>query len=157
MEYILSDKQRGCFLCGMVHADTADDRANLLLHRGERAFLALNLYPYNNGHLMAASYHHVGTLEELSSADAGALMAMTTLGVRILRRAMEPQGFNVGINIGKAAGAGLVEHLHVHIVPRWNGDTNFMPVMAEVRTIPQHLWDTYDELKAVLAEMKDDV
>ena len=148
MAYILSDKQAGCVLCDIMEAP--DDRERLVLHRGERAFLALNKYPYNNGHLMVVPYHHVDTLEALSAAELADVMALVTLGIRALRAAMRPEGFNIGANIGKVAGAGVEDHVHVHVVPRWTGDTNFMSVLGEVRVIPQALCETYDQLKAAL-------
>jgi ATP adenylyltransferase len=148
LDYILSDKQPGCVFCNMLEAE--DDRAMLILERNERAFLVLNKYPYNNGHLMAVPYHHVDSLEKLTPEDVSGMMAMVERAVRALRWAMRPEGFNIGMNIGQVAGAGVKDHVHCHIVPRWNGDTNFMPVLAEVRLIPQDLWDTYDQLKKAL-------
>ncbi len=148
LEYILSAKQEGCIFCDFVEQE--DDRNNLILLRGERSFLMLNKYPYNNGHLMAVPYHHVDTLELLLPEEQADLMAMTVLAVSALRLAMKPDGFNIGYNIGKVAGAGVKDHVHCHIVPRWNGDTNYMPVLAEVRVIPQALSDTYDQLKQAL-------
>jgi len=130
--------------------EAPDDRKRLVLHRGGRAFLALNKYPYNNGHLMVVPYHHVDTLEALSAAELADVMALVTLGIRALRAAMRPEGFNIGANIGKVAGAGVEDHVHVHVVPRWTGDTNFMSVLGEVRVIPQALCETYDQLKAAL-------
>ena len=150
--YILSDKQTGCVFCEMLEA--GDDRANLILLRSEHAFLVVNRYPYNNGHLMAVPYHHVDSLEKLSPAEVADMMALTELGVRALRHAMSPEGFNIGINIGKVAGAGVVDHIHCHTVPRWNGDANFMPVLGEVRLIPQDLWDTFDQIKQALDDIK---
>jgi ATP adenylyltransferase len=148
LDYILADKKEGCFLCDAVHGDA--DRTNLLLLRGERSFIILNRYPYNNGHLMAVPYHHVESLEMLSAEEQADLMAMTALGIRALRRAMSPDGFNIGYNIGKVAGAGLKDHVHCHVVPRWNGDTNFMPVLGDTRVIPQSLESAYDQIKAAL-------
>ncbi|PKO22329.1 MAG: HIT family hydrolase [Chloroflexi bacterium HGW-Chloroflexi-1] len=148
MAYILSDKEDDCVFCDMLEA--ADDRESLVLHRGERAFLVLNKYPYNNGHLMAVPYRHVDTLEALTAAELADVMALVTLGMRALRAAMQPEGFNIGVNIGKVAGAGVEDHVHVHIVPRWTGDTNFMPVFGEVRVIPQALCETYDLLKTAV-------
>jgi len=136
--------------------DAADDDANLILHRGELAFLVLNKYPYNNGHLMAVPYRHVDTLETLTAAESASMMALVTLGMQALRRSAQPHGFNIGVNIGKTAGAGVLDHVHTHIVPRWEGDANFMPVLADVRLIPQDIRETYAELwaalRAVLAE-----
>ncbi|HEX9114427.1 MAG TPA: HIT domain-containing protein [Anaerolineae bacterium] len=149
LDYILSAKKDGCFLCEAVHSD--NDRENLVLQRGERSFLILNRYPYNNGHLMAVPYHHVQTLEMLTPEEQADLMKMTVLGVATLRQAMHPEGFNIGYNIGKVAGAGLQDHVHCHVVPRWNGDTNFMPIVSDTRVIPQSLESAYDQLAAALA------
>ena len=110
----------------------------------------LNKYPYNNGHLMAVPYRHVDTLEALTAEEATDMMAEVALGIRALRRASNPEGFNIGVNIGKIAGAGVIDHVHTHVVPRWGGDTNFMPVLADVRLIPQDLNETYAELKAAV-------
>jgi len=148
MAYIRREKRAGCIFCEML--DAADDRANLILHRGELAFLVLNKYPYNNGHLLAVPYSHVDTLEALTSEEGMGMMAMVALGIRALRRSANPHGFNIGMNIGKVAGAGVLDHIHTHIVPRWEGDANFMPVLADVRLIPQDLGETYDELKAAV-------
>ncbi len=148
MAYIRREKRPGCIFCEMLDAE--DDREMLILHRGERAFLVLNRYPYNNGHLMAVPYRHVDTLEALGAEEMADMMALVTLGIRALRRSATPHGFNVGINIGKVAGAGVLDHVHTHIVPRWEGDANFMPVLADIRLIPQALSETYDELKAAV-------
>ena len=148
MAYIRREKRPGCIFCEMLEA--ADDRANLILHRGELAFLVLNKYPYNNGHLMAVPYRHVDTLEALTHEEGADMMVMVTLGIRALRRSATPHGFNVGVNIGKVAGAGVLDHIHTHIVPRWEGDANFMPVLGDTRLIPQDLGETYDELKAAV-------
>ena len=149
MAYIRREKRPGCIFCEMLEAE--DDRTQLILHRGELSFLVLNKYPYNNGHLMSVPYRHVDALEALSAAESAEVMTLAALGVRTLRRSANPHGFNLGINIGKVAGAGVLDHLHMHVVPRWEGDSNFMPVLADVRLIPQDLFETYDELKAALA------
>jgi len=117
--------------------------------------MILNLYPYNNGHLMIAPYQHVGTIEELNAATLADLMGQSQLAVRALRLAMKPEGFNMGINEGKVAGAGFADHVHLHVVPRWNGDTNFMPVLADVKVIPEHLDNVYKQLKLILDTSKD--
>jgi ATP adenylyltransferase len=148
MEYILSDKQAGCVFCDMM--EVQDDREILVLHRSELGFLVLNKYPYNNGHLMAVPCRHVDTLEDLSSEELAELMTLVTLGMRALRRALRPEGFNIGGNIGKVAGAGVKDHVHLHVVPRWAGDTNFMPIFAEVRVIPQTLSETYEQVRVAL-------
>ena len=148
LPYILNARQEGCFLCEAVQSD--QDRANLVLLRGRLAFLVLNRYPYNNGHLMAVPYQHAAGLELLGPDELDDLMAMTTLAVRALRQAMRPEGFNIGYNIGKVAGAGLQDHVHCHIVPRWTGDTNFMPVLGQTRVLPQSLESAYDQIKLAL-------
>lgn len=144
MEYILKAKEPGCFLCEMIQQDT--DRDHLLLKRMDRCLVAMNRYPYNNGHLMVAPYRHVALMEDLQPDECADLMATVQESIRVLKKVLRPDGLNVGINLGKAAGAGLEEHLHIHIVPRWNGDTNFMPVLSDVRVMPQALWDSYDQL-----------
>ncbi len=154
LPYILSARQESCFLCEAVQSD--QDRANLVLFRGRRAFLVLNRYPYNNGHLMAVPYQHAAGLELLAPDELDDLMAMTTLAVRALRQAMKPEGFNIGYNIGKVAGAGLQDHVHCHIVPRWSGDTNFMPVLGQTRVLPQSLESAYDQIKLALGALADD-
>ena len=143
----------GCIFCDKTHDDRAKDRENLVLLRGERAFIVMNLYPYTNGHLMVAPYEHCGELEALDADTQKEMMTLIGVGIRALRQTFKPHGFNVGANLGKCAGAGVEDHVHFHVVPRWNGDTNFMPVLAETRLIPEMLPDTYDKL---LAALKDD-
>jgi ATP adenylyltransferase len=153
MEYIRSAKQEGCIFCEMLEQD---DRDALILQRGRHAFLVLNRYPYNNGHFMSVPYRHVNTLELLSAEEMGETMTLVTRGLTALRRAWNPEGFNIGANIGKVAGAGVKDHVHMHVVPRWAGDTNFMPLFAETRVIPQTLEQTYDELRQVLAALNEE-
>lgn len=149
MAYILGARQPGCFLCDIVQADR--DEENLVLERGEHAALLMNRYPYNNGHLMVAPYQHTDALEGLRPEALSELMTLCVRGCARLRQAVRPHGFNVGLNLGAAAGAGLKDHLHLHIVPRWEGDTNFMPVLAEVKVIPQSLGELWRQLKEVPA------
>ncbi len=118
-----------------------------MLYRGKQVFALMNLYPYNNGHLMIAPYRHVPSLTDLTPEQLGELFAITRLCEQVLTEAMRPEGFNIGINLGKAAGAGVEEHLHVHIVPRWNGDTNYMTTVSQVRVIPQELKQAYEILQ----------
>ena len=125
-----------------------------ILYRGEHCFMMLNLYPYNNGHLMIAPYQHVASIEKLDAATLADLMAQAQLALKALRVAMNPDGFNMGINEGKAAGAGFADHVHFHVVPRWNGDTNFMPVLADVKVMPEHLDSVYHKLRDALAQVK---
>ena len=113
----------------------------------------MNLYPYNSGHLMIAPYQHVESIEKLNSTTLTELMSQAQLALRALHLVMKPDGFNMGINEGKVAGAGYAEHMHFHIVPRWNGDTNFMPVVADVKVIPEHLANTYHKLKQALESL----
>ena len=133
-----------CFLCTAPAAH--DDRANLILVRAERAFVIMNLYPYNSGHLLIAPYAHTGDLASLDSTVADQLMATTQRCVAVLQQAYQPQGFNIGMNLGKAAGAGVPDHLHMHVVPRWTGDTNFMPIVGDTKVLPETLDQTYARL-----------
>jgi ATP adenylyltransferase len=151
MEYIRRESRPGCIFCDMLDAE--DDRAHLILQRGELAFLVLNKYPYNNGHVMVVPYRHMDTLEALTPDETADMMSLVNLSIRTLRLTSQPEGFNIGVNIGKIAGAGVLDHVHIHVVPRWKGDTNFMPVLADVRLIPQHLSETYDELSRALATL----
>ena len=136
----------GCFLCDKPKEPPERDRANLLLHRGSAAYVLMNLYPYNSGHLMVAPYVHQGDLTALAADVANELFALTRESVAALGDAYHPEGFNVGMNLGTVAGAGVPNHLHVHIVPRWGGDTNFMPVLGETKVMPESLEQTYDRL-----------
>ncbi len=148
MVYLKSaSKQSGCIFCAKVKARRSSDRKNLVVQRGERAFVMMNLYPYTSGHLMVAPYDHTGALEALDGDTLKEMMLLVGTSIRALRATMNPQGFNIGINLGRVAGAGVEDHVHIHIVPRWNGDTNFMPVFAEVRMIPELLPQTYDKLR----------
>lgn len=142
----------GCFLCAAADDalhDTGLERM-LVLKRDERGILMLNRYPYTNGHLLAAPHDHVGDISDLSSTQRAGLMDLCELGTRALRQAMNPQGFNLGINLGRCAGAGLPGHAHMHVVPRWNGDVNFMQTVGAVRVIPQALDESYRILKHAL-------
>jgi len=151
MPYILSDKKsQACVFCQKLAQGPECDCENYVLFRGQYACVVLNLYPYNNGHLMVLPYEHVASLEELSPEVQAEMMHLVSHFIKLLRRAMDPAGFNVGMNIGKAAGAGIDDHVHIHVVPRWHGDTNFMPIIAETRVIPEWLDDTYAKLKALI-------
>ncbi len=144
MQYIEAEKTSGCIFCDKPKESRDGD--NFILHRGEHAFVMMNLYPYNTGHLMIIPYRHAETLDALPDAVLIDLIHHTKGAIQVLREVFAPGGFNVGLNLGKAAGAGIEEHLHFHIVPRWNGDTNFMPVFAETKVIPQDLRTTYERL-----------
>lgn len=145
MEYISSKRKSGCFLCDLVR-DTRDEE-NLVLARGRYCFVVLNLYPYNNGHLMVSPNRHLSEIADLTKSERLEMFQHCEKAIEALRKAQKAQGFNIGFNLGKAAGAGLEDHLHLHIVPRWVGDTNFMPALGEVKLISQHLRDTYNTLK----------
>ncbi|MGH2625056.1 MAG: HIT family protein [Anaerolineales bacterium] len=144
-------KQDGCFLCDVPAGD--DDRAHLLLHRSRRVYIVLNSFPYNPGHLMVAPFRHVASLEALDAEERLDLMNTAAVAVSLLRSALAPDGFNLGVNLGRPAGAGLEGHLHLHVVPRWVGDVNFMPVLGDARVIPEHLDATYDKLASALADL----
>lgn len=148
----LDEKRPGCFLCE-AWKRTDEDNKSYVVHRGEHAFIILNRYPYNNGHLMVATAEHLPDLMDLNADQRREVMDMTVLAERLIKTIFNPQGINIGMNIGQSAGAGLPGHLHVHLVPRWGGDTNFMHVVGQVRVIPQALEEVYAELKAVLPKL----
>lgn len=145
---------QACIFCTKPASD--DDAENYILYRGTYCFIMLNIYPYNNGHLMISPYQHIANIEDLDAATLADLMAQTQLALKALRLVMQPDGFNMGINEGKAAGAGFAEHMHLHIVPRWQGDTNFMPVIADVKVMPELLDTVYQKLKQALETLKDE-
>ena len=147
MEFIRRPKEKGCFLCRIIGEGAEKDAENLVIRRGGSCMLLMNRYPYNGGHMMAVPLRHVGTLGALTAEETREMMELTCLAERLLERVVRPQGFNIGLNQGAAAGAGLKDHVHMHIVPRWEGDTNFMPVLGGVRVMPQAL----EELRAELA------
>ena len=140
----------GCIFCDFPAQEQANDAENYILHRGERAYIILNAFPYSNGHLMVIPYRHADTLNVLADAEMLDVMRLTRLSVNLLKAAFNPNGFNLGVNMGRAAGAGIADHLHWHIVPRWSGDTNFMTVLADTRVIPASLESVYARLKAQL-------
>lgn len=145
-EYILGGATAsGCIFCQKPQQES--DPANYILHRGASCFVIMNLYPYNNGHLMIVPYRHVAEFEALTVEESTDMMSVVQTWIRVLKHAMAPQGFNVGMNLGRVAGAGIEEHLHIHVVPRWNGDTNFMPVVGETKVISEGLDRTYSKLK----------
>jgi ATP adenylyltransferase len=146
MNYILCKKPDGCIFCHAATA-TGEDEANLVLYRATHNFVIMNRYPYTHGHLMVVPYQHADRLEQLSSDVQTELMTLWIRAQSIVRHTFSPQGINLGMNLGQAAGAGIEAHLHAHIVPRWNGDTNFMPMLADTRVMPEHLDATYKKLK----------
>jgi ATP adenylyltransferase len=153
MEYILEAKEStsdDCTFCSLPRGPV--DRNNLILRRGRRVFVILNKFPYNPGHLMVVPYTHAAGLDDLVPDELTDLMLELRWAIGCLRRGMEPDGYNVGVNLGRTAGAGIPHHVHYHIVPRWDGDHNFMPVLAETKVIPQHLLRTYDQLAPLFQE-----
>lgn len=146
MEFIRAPKEEECFLCRILREGPEKDADNLVIRRGRTCLLLMNRYPYNGGHLLVAPHRHIGTLGALTSEEMQEMMEVAGLGERLLESVAHPDGYNLGINQGAAAGAGLKDHLHMHIVPRWEGDTNFMPVLGRVRVMPQAL----EEMRAAL-------
>ncbi|MDI9615868.1 MAG: HIT domain-containing protein [Methanothrix sp.] len=144
IDYILSEKGKGCIFCEKPRENR--DPENLILYRGRNHFVIMNAFPYNNGHMMVVPYRHTSTLSGWSGDELQEFMELADLCVSVLQRTMRPDGFNLGINMGEVAGAGIAEHIHLHIVPRWKGDTNFMPVLADTRVIPEHIRATYEKL-----------
>ncbi len=148
LEYVkdaAKDNEDECIFCSKPAAD--DDEANLIVHRGERCFVLLNLFPYTNGHLMVAPYEHIGALQDLDAETVAEMMALAQAAMRRLEQAYSPHGYNVGFNQGRIAGAGFENHIHMHVVPRWGGDTNFMPVLADTRVMPQTPQQSYEALR----------
>jgi len=149
--YVRSAKGDGCLFC--EKSKSREDRRNLVTARGEFCFVLLNTFPYNNGHLMVAPYEHVAELEGLSNEQCAELMRLVQQSIMALKLKFRPDGFNVGWNLGAVAGAGIAAHLHAHIVPRWNGDTSFMPVLSDTSVVCQSLEAAYEELTQALARI----
>ncbi len=143
------DIEEECVFCAKPAA--GDDEASLIVHRGERCFVILNLYPYTNGHLMVAPFEHLGRLQDLPGETVTEMMALAQQAMDGLERAYDPQGYNVGFNQGRVAGAGVEHHIHLHVVPRWGGDTNFMPVIADTKVMPQTLEESFAALKGAFS------
>ncbi len=151
MAYVgASEPPAGCIFCSAL--ESRDDRARLVLFRGAQSYLILNAFPYAPGHLMAVVNRHVGAIGHATSEELVDVMTLVQRAVRALTDEYRAHGFNIGINQGRVAGAGIVDHLHVHVVPRWNGDTNFMPVVGEVRVLPESLDATWDRLRSRIGE-----
>ena len=148
---IKQDRDDGCVFCEI--AEEGDDRERLVLHRAKHCYVVMNRYPYNNGHLMIIPYRHLSSLKELKTEELSEMMTLTSASVEILQGAIEAEGCNCGLNIGRAAGAGIDDHIHMHIVPRWFGDNNFMPVLGDTRSMPEYLLETYDRLAADFKEL----
>lgn len=155
MAYITSEHDHGfegerCVFCALPARN--DDRATYILHRGDHCFVIMNLYPYNNGHTMVVPYAHLDALTLLSAEVTAEMMTLAQRTQEVVTRTMAPHGFNIGINQGRAAGAGIADHIHLHVVPRWGGDTNFMTTVGDTRVMPQHLDDTYELLRQGFTE-----
>jgi len=148
IEYIEKPKKGGCILCQKPREN--NDEANFILYRGQNNFIILNAFPYNPGHLMVVPYRHITNLQDLTDDEAKEHLDVVKRAVKLLTEVLKPTGFNIGLNIGKIAGAGIKHHLHTHIVPRWQGDVNFMPVLSDTRVISEALAATYKKLKARL-------
>ena len=146
LEYLESaDEATGCVFCAAASA-TSESPDSLLIHRGEKAVVMLNKYPYAPGHLLVAPTRHCDSFGELNADEASEIHTLAAQGIAAIERASAPHGFNLGWNLGRTAGAGIVDHVHQHVVPRWTGDTNFMPVLADIRVMPEHLADTREKL-----------
>ena len=144
MEYIKSDKSNECIFCTLPASN--NDEKNYILFKGTHSFVIMNTFPYNSAHLMVSPYRHINCITKQNETERNENIELTHECIRILRAVIEPDGFNTGYNIGKAAGAGYDEHIHCHIVPRWEGDTNFMPVLGDVKVHPEHIRSTYEKL-----------
>ncbi|MCG3121523.1 MAG: AP-4-A phosphorylase [bacterium] len=147
MQYILGSKEPGCIFCDKPRQ--SQDRENLIVQRGAACFVIMNKYPYNNGHLMIVPYRHEAQMENLTVAENQEMMALLQEAAKALKKVMSPHGFNIGMNVGKTAGAGIEAHLHFHLVPRWDGDTNFMPVVGHTKVVSEGLWETWEKLREV--------
>ena len=146
MAYITQEQRPGCLFCRVVE-EPSDPDSELVVWRPDGAVVILNKFPYNAGHVMVAPAAHKADIADLDDAESAAFMSALRRTIRVLRGSLNPQAFNIGANIGQAAGAGIPDHVHMHVVPRWNGDTNFMPVLAEVKVINEHLTQTAEKLR----------
>ncbi len=156
IDYILGkEREPGCIFC--TKPASSEDEENLIAHRAQGAYTIMNKFPYNNGHVLVVPYRHVSDICLLTPEENGLLVQEVTRAIEALRKVMNPDGFNIGINLGVVAGAGIAEHVHYHVVPRWNGDTNIMPVLADVRVIPQHLRETRQNIYEAFLQLFGDV
>jgi ATP adenylyltransferase len=153
MEFILNEKPSCCIFCLDEAQSEAAEKERLVLYRDTLSFVMLNRYPYTTGHLLVSPYRHAGTLQDLTSDEMLQLFENVRLACEVTTKALSPQGYNIGINLGKIAGAGVADHLHIHIVPRWVGDANFMTVIADVRVVPEGLSETYEKFLPFFREI----
>jgi ATP adenylyltransferase len=144
LAFILGPKSKGCIFCRLPKAKR--DRENLILYRGRFHYIILNKFPYNNGHLMVVPFRHIKELHRLKPQENTEMMELSGVATRVLDETMGPQGYNLGMNLGLAGGAGIRHHLHMHVVPRWNGDTNYMPILSDTKVLVELITDTYDRL-----------
>ena len=151
LKYITGDKEEGCIFC--KKPKEGNDKENLILYTGETSFIIMNRYPYSNGHLMTVPYKHTNSFSDLTQDERLDLMNLTAKCLDILQ-VIKPEGFNIGMNLGRTGGAGIDDHLHFHIVPRWSGDNNFMPVIGDVRVMPEYLEETYETLRKHLKSLE---
>jgi len=147
IEFIRGEKEDRCFLCDNEQYELKSEEEALIIYRGKTCFVIVNRFPYNSGHMMVSPYRHIGDIEELTVYERHELMDLSVDCKKVLQAAMYPDAFNMGFNLGNAAGAGIADHLHMHIVPRWNGDTNFMPVLADTRCVPEAIEKTAEFLR----------
>jgi len=145
-------KEAGCIFCAKI--SSKDDESNLVVHRSSHSLIMMNLYPYNSGHLMVVPFGHKAAFEDLTGEENADVMRETRLSIEMLRLALHPDGFNFGANLGRVSGAGIADHIHFHIVPRWNGDTNFMPVLADTKIISEEMKDTWKKLVNTLSSIR---
>jgi ATP adenylyltransferase len=150
--FILKGEDKGdCFLCQYPREN--DDETHLILHRGKKNFIILNAYPYNSGHLLVAPYRHLAEIGDMTDEESKEHFDLVKLSIRLLTKVMKPTGYNTGMNLGRVAGAGIADHIHTHIVPRWQGDANFMPIVADTKVLPESLAMTYRRLKDGLSDL----
>jgi ATP adenylyltransferase len=155
IDYILEEKNKGCIFCSNSESDKDDE--NLVIHRTRDAFSMMNKYPYNTGHVLVSPYKHVSDICDLEEQENNALLQEVIRTIQVLRKVMRPQGFNFGINLGACAGAGIQGHIHYHVVPRWNGDSNIMPVLADVRVMSEHIISTSRKLREGFQNLYPDI
>lgn len=152
MDYIKGlPRENGCIFCELPTADVSQDAENLILARGVTAFVLVNKFPYNSGHLMVAAYRHCARYDELTAEEHAEIAELVSRSMRALEETYHPQGYNIGVNQGSAAGAGIAQHLHMHIVPRWGGDTNYMTTVGDTKVLPETLEQTYAKLRPLIA------
>ena len=144
-DFILNKKEKGCILCNCIKQK--DTVQNLIVHRGEQNIVILNKFPYNSGHVMVCPIRHIGQLEKLTEDEGNEFFKLTRLAVKVLKKALKPHSLNIGMNLGKSSGAGIPAHLHMHIVPRWNGDTNFMPIIGKTNVVSVPLEIVYEAIR----------